>query len=94
MIERGREHSFPSRGLWVLGRLGVCFALASGLGSCQRKPVAELLQVSAVLPEELQLGDSFQVVGDGFALGSAAGVRLLGSIQRAGQSARAVRNAE
>lgn len=90
MVERSREHSFPSRWSCWLGRLSVCLSIAGGLASCQPKPVAELLQVSAVLPEELQLGDSFQVIGDGFALGSAASVRLLGSVQRAGQPARAL----
>lgn len=80
------------RVVWALAR-SVCWISCSAAGvlvSCQPKPAVELLQVSAVLPDELQFGDSFQVVGDGFALGSAASVRLSGSVHRAGHPEREV----
>jgi hypothetical protein len=44
----------------------------------------ELLQVDSVSPAEAQFGDSMQIVGDGFALGSPASVRLRGVVHRAG----------
>lgn len=44
----------------------------------------ELLRVDAVAPAEAQFGDSIQIVGDGFALGSPASVRLRGVVHRAG----------
>lgn len=82
----------PARWVW-LRRLLIISALSYGalaLASCQAKPALELLQVSAIVPDELQFGDRFQVIGDGFALGSAATVRLSGSVHRAGQADQTV----
>ncbi len=83
----------PRRGVWALARFSSliwCSVAAVLLAGCQPRPAVELLQVSAVLPEELQFGDSFQVIGDGFALGSAASVRLSGTVHRAGHPDHAV----
>ena len=55
------------------------------LVACQREPAAELLSVDAVLPGEAQFGDSVQIIGDGFGLGSPAQVTLRGEVHRAGR---------
>jgi len=53
---------------------------------CQEHASVELLSVEAVSPAEAQFGDSVQVLGDGFALGSPASVRLRGVVHRAGRA--------
>jgi hypothetical protein len=59
---------------------GALFALAS----CSDRQRAELLEVDAVLPSEVQFGDSVQIIGDGFGLGSPALVTFRGDVYRAG----------
>lgn len=71
---------------WLLAAIG----LAVALGACQRKAGAELLQVSAVVPGEVQFGDVIQIVGDGFALGSRATVTFDGAVHQAGRPPRPV----
>lgn len=58
----------------------------SNLVSCQRASGTELLRVDAVVPAEVQFGDSVQIMGEGFALGSPATVTLKGSVHRAGHA--------
>jgi NADH-quinone oxidoreductase subunit H len=58
--------------------------------SCQREPLAELLEVSGVSASEVQFGDGLQVSGDGFALGKPVQVRFRGQVYRAGLPPRAV----
>lgn len=66
---------------WLTG------AVLLTLTHCQRSSGTELLQVDSVLPSEVQFGDSVQILGDGFALGSPATVTLKGSVHRAGHAA-------
>ncbi len=61
----------------------LCITLAA-LTQCQPAGV-ELLQVDAVSPAEAQFGDSVQVIGDGFGLGSPATVTFRGHVHRAGR---------
>ncbi|HTV21634.1 MAG TPA: hypothetical protein VMG12_23255 [Polyangiaceae bacterium] len=70
-----------TRSALAAGRLLVLFSLAH----CQQPVGVELLRVDAVSPAEAQFGDSVQVLGDGFALGSPASVRLRGVVHRAGR---------
>jgi NADH dehydrogenase len=71
-------------------RLAFCARLAAcalaGLVHCREQPGAELLQVDAVLPAEAQFGDSVQIIGDGFGLGSPATVTFRGDVYRAGRA--------
>jgi hypothetical protein len=59
---------------------GAIFVLAG----CQDRLGADLLEIDAVLPAEVQFGDSVQIVGDGFGLGSPATVTFRGEVHRAG----------
>lgn len=63
------------------------------LGGCQQSGGVELLRVDAVSPAEAQFGDAVQIVGDGFALGSPASVRLRGVVHRAGRAPEPVEQA-
>jgi NADH-quinone oxidoreductase subunit H len=56
------------------------------LTHCQHSSGTELLRIDSVLPSEVQFGDSIQIQGDGFALGSPATVTLKGSVHRAGHA--------
>jgi hypothetical protein len=60
------------------------------LPHCRERPTLELLQVDAVLPAEAQFGDSVQILGDGFGLGSPAMVTWRGAVYRAGRAPEAV----
>lgn len=65
---------------------GWVFAALLTLTHCQRSSGTELLRVDAVSPGEAQFGDSVQILGDGFALGSPATVTLKGTVHRAGHA--------
>ena len=52
---------------------------------CREARSVELLSVDRVSPGEAQFGDSVQIVGDGFGLGSPASVTLRGDVHRAGR---------
>lgn len=54
--------------------------------ACQRTARPELLEVSGLLPSELQLGGVLKIVGEGFALGKPASVTLRGDLYRPGAS--------
>jgi hypothetical protein len=77
------------RWLWRWALAALSLAMAAVLG-CQGQPGAELLQVSAIVPAEVQFGDSVQIAGDGFALGTPVTVRLRGEVHRAGQAPKSV----
>lgn len=60
------------------------------LPHCREQAPVELLQVDAVLPAEAQFGDSVQILGDGFGLGSPATVTWRGDVYRAGRATESV----
>jgi hypothetical protein len=78
-----------TRSALAAGRLLVLLSLVH----CQEQPSVELLRVEALSPVEAQFGDSLQIVGDGFALGSPASVRLRGMVHRAGRPPEPVEQA-
>lgn len=79
----------PSRCTRSAIRASLLGLALSALTQCQPAGV-ELLQVDAVLPAEAQFGDSVQIVGDGFGLGSPATVTFRGQVHRAGRPAEPV----
>jgi NADH-quinone oxidoreductase subunit H len=83
MFARGGAAPRASSGATGSKRLAPVLLFFLTLLHCQRQPSTDLLQVSAVLPAEAQFGDSLQVVGDGFALGSPASVTFRGDVYRA-----------
>jgi hypothetical protein len=74
--------------LRALASLALLVSLAPW--GCDREPKAELLSVDAVLPAEAQFGDSVQILGDGFGLGSPAQVTLRGEVYRAGHPPQSI----
>lgn len=64
--------------------------VVAALAGCQRGGGAELLEVDAVLPAEAQFGDSIQIFGEGFGLGSPATVTFRGQVYRAGRPPEAL----
>jgi hypothetical protein len=78
-----------ARSVLAAGRWLVLLALVC----CQEQAGVELLRVDAVSPAEAQFGDSLQIMGDGFALGSPVSVRLRGTVHRAGRAPEPVEHA-
>lgn len=86
MTAQGAVISPVARRAWVL----IPMIAALVVAACQARSATELLQVSALSPAEVQVGEDVHVVGDGFALGSAATVTLRGVLHQAGRPGRNV----
>ncbi|HEY8089063.1 MAG TPA: NADH-quinone oxidoreductase subunit H [Polyangiaceae bacterium] len=68
----------------LLLALGVAWLVAGG-GACGRGASPQLLQVSDVVPREIELGERLAILGEGFPPGKPARVTFRGILHRPGQ---------
>lgn len=82
--ERSARRTPRPRGAHNWGLAFVCLLL--GLAGCQTVAGNELLEVSGMEPRQVHFGSPWNLVGDGFALGSRPLVTLTGTVFRAGHA--------